>query len=200
MSLRIGLTGGIGSGKSTVAGIFKVLGIPLFDADNAAKEVMQSNPTLRQAIIEKFGEAVYPDGKLDRKYLASIVFTDPYQLDSLNALVHPFTIEAAEEWAAQQTAPYTVKEAALFFEAGSAIGFDYMIGVYSPQYIRIKRVMDRDQLTREEVLLRMQRQIQEEIKMRLCDFVIVNDEQQLLIPQVLKLHNRFLAETISTHA
>jgi len=179
-----------------VAGIFKVLGIPVFDADTAAKEVMQTNLALRAAIMEKFGEATYHEGELDRKYLAGIVFNDPYQLDILNSLVHPFTIAAAEEWAGQQTTPYTIKEAALFFEAGSAIGFDYMIGVYAPQHIRIKRVMDRDVVSRDEVLLRMQRQIQEEIKMRLCDFVIVNDEQQLLLPQVIKLHEQFMKESM----
>jgi dephospho-CoA kinase len=180
MSLRIGITGGIGSGKSMVAGIFKVLGIPVFDADSAAKEVMQSDTGLQSAIIEKFGKAVYPGGKLDRKYLANIVFNDPFQLELLNSLVHPFAIAAAEEWASKQNAPYTIKEAALFFEAGSAIGFDYMIGVYAPQHVRIKRAMDRDGVTRDEVLARMNRQIQEEIKMRLCDFVIVNDDQQLV--------------------
>lgn len=195
MALRIGLTGGIGSGKSTVSGIFKVLGIPVFDADTAAKEVMQTNPALRQAIMDTFGEAVYTDGQLNRKQLAALVFSDPFQLETLNALVHPYTIAAAEEWAALQTTPYTVKEAALFFEAGSAIGFDYMIGVYAPQHLRIKRVMDRDQVSREEVLSRMKRQIQEEIKMRLCDFVVLNDDQHLLIPQVLKLHEQFLNET-----
>ncbi|MEA3426374.1 MAG: dephospho-CoA kinase [Bacteroidota bacterium] len=199
MALRIGLTGGIGSGKSTVSGIFKVLGIPVFDADTAAKEVMQTNPALRQAIIDTFGEAVYTDGQLNRKQLAALVFSDPFQLETLNALVHPYTIAAAEEWAALQTTPYTVKEAALFFEAGSAIGFDYMIGVYAPQHLRIKRVMDRDQVSREEVLSRMKRQIQEEIKMRLCDFVVLNDDQHLLIPQVLKLHEQFLNETGNTY-
>lgn len=115
MALRIGLTGGIGSGKSTVSGIFKVLGIPVFDADTAAKEVMQTNPALRQAIMDTFGEAVYTDGQLNRKQLAALVFSDPFQLETLNALVHPYTIAAAEEWAALQTTPYTVKEAALFF-------------------------------------------------------------------------------------
>lgn len=199
MALRIGLTGGIGSGKSTVSGIFKVLGIPVFDADTAAKEVMQTNPALRQAIIDTFGEAVYTDGQLNRKQLAALVFSDPFQLETLNALVHPYTIAAAEEWAALQTTPYTVKEAALFFEAGSAIGFDYMIGVFAPQHLRIKRVMDRDQVSREEVLSRMKRQIQEEIKMRLCDFVVLNDDQHLLIPQVLKLHEQFLNETGNTY-
>ena len=166
MSLRIGITGGIGSGKSMVAGIFKVLGIPVFDADRAAKEVMQSNAELKSAIIEKFGAGTYAEGILDRKYLADIVFKDPFQLEILNSLVHPHAIAAAEEWANKQNAPYTLKEAALFFEAGSAIGFDYMIGVYAPQHLRIKRVMDRDGITRDEVLSRMQRQIQEEIKMR----------------------------------
>ena len=195
MSLRIGITGGIGSGKSTVAGIFKVLGIPVFDADTAAKDVMETNPGLRFAMMDKFGSAVYKDGKLDRKYLANIVFNDSFQLELLNSLVHPFAIAAAEEWAAKQTTAYTVKEAALFFEAGSAIGFDYMIGVFAPKHVRMKRVMDRDKINREEVQLRMQRQIQEEIKMRLCDFVIVNDEQQLLIPQVIKLHKQFLQES-----
>jgi len=199
MALRIGLTGGIGSGKSTVSGIFKVLGIPVFDADTAAKEVMQTNPALRQAIMDTFGEAVYTDGQLNRKQLAALVFSDPFQLETLNALVHPYTIAAAEEWAALQTTPYTVKEAALFFEAGSAIGFDYMIGVYAPQHLRIKRVMDRDQVSREEVLSRMKRQIQEEIKMRLCDFVVLNDDQHLLIPQVLKLHEQFLNVTGNTY-
>jgi dephospho-CoA kinase len=195
MSLRIGITGGIGSGKSMVAGIFKVLGIPVFDADSAAKEVMQTDKGLQSAIIEKFGNAVYPGGTLNRKYLANIVFNDPFQLELLNSLVHPFAIAAAEEWAAKQNTPYTVKEAALFFEAGSAIGFDYMIGVYAPQHLRIKRAMDRDGITRDEVLARMNRQIQEEIKMRLCDFVIVNDDQHLLIPQVIKLHEQFLTES-----
>src|SRR5882757_6772204 len=99
MSLRIGLTGGIGSGKSMVAGIFKVLGIPVFDADTAAKEVMQTNLALRSAIMEKFGEATYHEDELNRKYLAGIVFNDPYQLEVLNSLVHPFTIAAAEDWA-----------------------------------------------------------------------------------------------------
>lgn len=199
MSLRIGITGGIGSGKSMVAGIFKTLGIPVFDADTAAKEVMESNDELRAGIIEKFGAAAYKEGRLDRKFLASIVFTDPFQLEILNALVHPYAIAAAEEWALQQDAPYTIKEAAIFFEAGSAVGFDYMIGVFAPQHLRIHRAMQRDGLTRDEVLNRMSKQISEEIKMRLCDFVIVNDEQQLLIPQVLKLHERFLEEAKHDH-
>jgi dephospho-CoA kinase len=192
--MRIGITGGIGSGKSVVAGIFKVLGIPVFDADKEAKQIMQNDPELRRLIIERFGAAAFDEEVLNRKHLASIVFNDPYQLEVLNSLVHPAAIAAADTWATQQKAPYVVKEAALFFEAGSTAGIDYMIGVYAPQHIRLKRAMDRDGVSRDEVLARMNRQIQEEIKMRLCDFVVVNDEQQLLIPQVLKLHEQFLQE------
>ena len=192
MSLRIGLTGGIGSGKSTVAGIFKVLGIPVFDADWEAKKIMESNPILRRALVEQFGSTIFVNEQLNRKALASIVFKDPVQLAKLNALVHPHAIEEGIQWSARQSSPYTVKEAALFFESGSAEGIDYMIGVFSPKHIRIQRVMKRDGFTPEEVLKRMEKQISDEIKMRLCDFVLLNDEQQLLIPQVIKLHQQFL--------
>ena len=155
---------------------------------------MESNPILRRALVEQFGSTIFVNEQLNRKALASIVFKDPVQLAKLNALVHPHAIEEGIQWSARQSSPYTVKEAALFFESGSAEGIDYMIGVYSPKHIRIQRVMKRDGITREEVLLRMQRQIPEEIKMRLCDFVLLNDEQQLLIPQVIKLHLQFLEE------
>jgi len=193
--LKIGITGGIGSGKSTVSGIFKVLGIPVFDADTCAKNIMQTDESLKRSVIDLFGEASYQNGQLNRKWIAEIVFKDPAQLEKLNALVHPATIRAAEEWASKQNSPYTIKEAALFFESGSAEGMDYIIGVYAPQHIRINRVMQRDSISREEVLDRMKRQIQEEVKMRLCDFVIINDDQRLLIPQVLQLHQNLIAES-----
>lgn len=193
MILQIGLTGGIGSGKSVVAGIFKVLGIPVFDADTEAKLIMETNAGLREAVTDKFGSATYSQGKLDRKYLAAIVFNDPVQLACLNALVHPFAIAAALDWAKRQTSPYVVKEAALFFESGSASDISYIIGVSAPEHIRVNRVMHRDGITRQQVTARMDRQLQEEIKMRLCDFVIINDDRHLLIPQVLSLHERFIA-------
>jgi dephospho-CoA kinase len=192
--LKIGLTGGIGSGKSSVAGIFNVLGIPVFDADTSAKSIMENDIELAASIKDLFGNESYLNGKLNRSYVANLVFNDSYKLDQLNALVHPVTISASNLWAEQQKTPYVVKEAALLFESGSAAGLDYVIGVYAPQHIRIKRVMDRDKLTREQVLARMNRQVNEEIKMKLCDFVLVNDEQLLLIPQVLQLHERFIAE------
>jgi dephospho-CoA kinase len=193
--LKIGLTGGIGSGKSTVAGIFNILGIPIFDADSEAKKIMQTDEALSKAIQDEFGEDTYTAGKLNRTALANIVFGDPYRLAKLNAIVHPVTIAAAITWMKQQTTPYVVKEAALMFEAGSTTGLDYIVGVYAPKHIRINRVMNRDKSDREQVLERMSRQIDEELKMRLCDFVIINDEQQLLIPQVITLHEKFTLES-----
>ena len=193
--LKIGVTGGIGSGKSTVSSIFKVLGIPVFDADSYAKNIMQTDAALKNAVIELFGEASYQNGQLNRKWIADIVFKDPTQLEKLNAIIHPATIKAGEEWASRQKSPYTIKEAALFFESGSAEGMDYIIGVYAPQHMRINRVMQRDGISREEVLNRMKRQIQEEVKMRLCDYVIINDDQHLLIQQILQLHHHFLEES-----
>ena len=190
--LAIGLTGGIGSGKSTVAGIFTVLGIPVFDADSEAKKLMQTDVALQIAIQQQLGEGVYQNGVLDRKALAAIVFADPYQLQLLNALVHPATIAHAKAWINSQTSPYVVKEAALLFESGSAGDLQYIVGVYAPKPLRIQRVMQRDNASRQQVLERMDQQIDEEMKMRLCDFVVHNNGQQLLIPQVLDLHHRFL--------
>ncbi len=190
--LRIGLTGGIGTGKTTVANIFKVLGIPVFDADTVAKQLMETDLQLREQLIVQFGETSFQNGKLNRAYLASIVFKDPYQLAVLNAMVHPLSLQAAEDWMKLQTAPYVIKEAALIFEAGAGAGLDLIIGVTAPTALRIQRVMHRDGISREAVLERMDKQIDDSIKMRLCDFVIQNDNQHLLITQVLDLHKRFI--------
>jgi dephospho-CoA kinase len=188
--IKVGLTGGIGSGKSMVAAIFKTLGIPVFDADAEAKKLMESNPALQSTIQQTFGVETYSDGKLNRQYLAKIVFNNAFQLEKLNALVHPIVIEAADSWASKQKSAYVIKEAALMFESGSAANLDFVIGVFAPQHLRIKRVMDRDGLSRLEVLSRMDKQISDGIKMKLCDFVLINDEQQLLLPQVIELHEK----------
>lgn len=191
--MNIGLTGGIGSGKSTVAKIFETLGIPVYYADEAARTLMNSDSEVITAVKKKFGEESYNNGELNRSYIASIVFNDAHKLDVLNSITHPATIAHAKKWMQQQNAPYTIKEAALIFEAGSSEGLDYVIGVYAPQALRLRRVIDRDKTTREEVVKRMNRQINEEMKMKLCDFVITNDEQHLVIPQVVALHEKFLS-------
>ena len=192
MVLRVGLTGGIGSGKSTVAQIFEVLGIPVYYADVAAKKIMNDDEGLRSAITNIFGEKAYANNILDRKYISSIVFSDPAKLQQLNSLVHPATKKDGEAWMQQQTSPYAIHEAALIFEAKVSDRLDLVIGVSSPIELRIKRAMDRDKVSREEVLKRMEQQLDEELKMSKCDFVLINDEQQLLIPQVLTLHEKLI--------
>ena len=186
--IKIGLTGGIGSGKSTVAHIFETLGIPVYYADVASKRLMNEDDELKNKIKSVFGEESYVNGLLNRKYLSDIVFSDPEKTKLLNAMVHPATIKDAEAWMQTQTTPYVIKEAALIFESGSNKDLDYVIGVKSPAELRIKRAMTRDNITAAQVQARMDRQMDEEEKMRLCDYVIVNDEHQMLIPQVLALH------------
>lgn len=193
--LKIGLTGGIGSGKSTVAKIFEILGIPVYYADDAAKKLMNEDEELRQKIQQLFGSDIYSNGKLNRKQLAGIVFNAPDKLEQLNAIVHPATINDANAWMHKQRSPYTIKEAALIFESGAFEMLDYVIGVYAPAPLRIQRVMQRDNTGREEIMARMSRQMDEEEKMKLCNFVITNDEQQLLIPQVIALHEQLLSLT-----
>lgn len=189
--LKVGITGGIGSGKSTVAAVFRVLGIPVFDADSAAKMLMNEDEEIKAAIINEFGNEVYKNGRLDTAWLASRVFHDSQKLEALNAIVHPATIRYGMEWLKNQNAPYIIREAALLFESRAASGLDLIIGVSAPQALRIRRTMERNKISREEVLERMSRQIDETLKMKLCDRIIYNDEQHLVIPQVLQLHEEF---------
>jgi dephospho-CoA kinase len=190
--LKIGLTGGIGSGKSTVAKVFEILGIPVYYADDAAKRLMNTDAELKQEIIRHFGDRSYTGGQLDRSYIAQTVFENKENLQLLNSLVHPVTKSDAEKWMDRQTAPYAIKEAALIFESGVQDSLDFVIGVSAPPSLRISRTMKRDGISREEVLVRMKNQLEEEIKMGLCDFVIYNDEQHAVLNQVLELHQKLL--------
>lgn len=193
MPLRIGLTGGIGSGKSTIAKVFEVLGIPVYYADEEAKRVMNEDESLKEQIIQHFGQEAYKDGLLDRKYISAIVFNNREMLELLNSIVHPVTLRDSERWMQQQATPYAIKEAALIFETNAQENLDYVIGVAAPTPLRFHRAMQRDSVTREEVQSRMNRQIQESVKMKLCDFIIHNDEQQLVMPQVVALHEKILS-------
>jgi dephospho-CoA kinase len=190
--LRVGLTGGIGSGKSTVARIFSVLGIPVFDADSASKNLMSEDEDLKNEIIKHFGNQSYMGKKLSTKYLAEQVFGDDKKTALLNSIVHPATIQAAEKWMRNQKSPYVIKEAALIFESGSDRMLDKVIGISSPLALRIERTMKRNNLTQQQVQQRINQQMDEDEKMRLCDYVIINDERQMLIPQVLQLHEKLL--------
>ncbi len=191
--LRIGLTGGIGSGKTTIARVFETLGIPVYNADDKTKFLMNTDEELKISIIQHFGNDAYKNDELDRKWLASIVFNNKGKLELLNSLTHPVTIRDAATWMKKQASPYVIKEAALLFESGATEQLDYIMGVYAPQPIRVQRVMERDKLLKEDIVKRISRQINEEIKMKLCDFVIANNEEQLVIPQVIALHQHFLS-------
>jgi len=188
--VRVGLTGGIGSGKSTVAHVFEILGIPVYYADKEAKRLMNEDPEIRKQLIQHFGQEAYADNLLNRRFIAEIVFRDKEKLRLLNSLIHPITIAKAEEWMMKHKTPYVIKEAALIFESGSQENLDIVIGVSAPLAVRIQRTIKRDGITREEVLARMQNQIEESIKMRLCDFVIRNDDEHLVLPQVLAVHEK----------
>ena len=189
--LRIGLTGGIGSGKTTVAKIFEVLAVPVYYADDAAKKLMNEDENLKQCIIQHFGAETYNSNQLNRPYLSSLVFNNPEKLALLNSLVHPVTIAGADKWMQQQTADYIIKEAALMFETDAFNHVDYVVGVSAPAPLRIQRTIQRDHTTEAAVAARMNRQMDEDKKLKLCDFIINNDETELLIPQVLQLHQKF---------
>lgn len=194
--LKVGITGGIGSGKSTVARIFSVLGIPVYYADMASRKLMNEDPDVIAAITGHFGPESYRDKMLNRAHISSLVFRDPDKLALLNRLTHPATIRHANEWMLRHEregiVPYVLKEAALIFESGSAAHLDFVIGVSAPLPLRIHRIMQRDSISREEVLMRIDRQMDESVKMKLCDAVVVNDEVSMIIPQVLELHEKLL--------
>jgi len=189
--LKVGLTGGIGSGKSTVAQIFHSLGIPVYDADKRAKALVNEIPDLKKNIIDLLGDESYQNGVYNRSYISQIVFQDQEKLAALNRLIHPYSIGDADNWFLQQQSPYIIKEAAILFESGAHKHLDVVIGVYAPLELRLNRVQQRDGLSKEEILRRMSTQMDEEQKMKLCDYLIVNDEKQSLITQVLQLDQIF---------
>lgn len=194
--LKIGITGGIGVGKSIVCRIFQVLGIPVYDADTRAKWVMQYDAALKQELQDAFGKDTYtPAGQLNRTYLASVVFNDQERLSRLNALVHPHVGTDFEKWvAAHATAPYVIKEAALMFESESWRQMDEIIVVSTPLEIRLQRLLKRDaHRTEADIKAIIAKQLSEEEKIARANHVVYNDDRQLLIPQVLTLHQQFLS-------
>lgn len=190
---KLGLTGGIGSGKTLVCQIFEKLGVSVYYADTAAKILMNTNTELRTGIRSLFGEEAYGKDGLNTKVLARMVFGDPERLEGLNKMVHPLVREDFNRWTAMQdTSPYVVEEAAILFESGAYASMDQTVLVVAPEALRIKRVMARDGLSREHVLKRMGHQMSEEEKMDLADHVLVNDGTRMLLPQVIELHNKIL--------
>lgn len=193
--LKVGITGGIGSGKSTVCRVFEWLGVPVYYADDRAKQLMTEDAALRSEIRTLFGDEAYlPDGSLNRAHIAGIVFQNEDMLRQLNALVHPAVHRDGEAWHLRQTAPYTLREAALLYESGGYRLLDKMVAVTAPAELRIERVMARDGVDRSAVEARLNKQWPEEKKVKMADFVIVNDGTTPLLPQILQVHRALSLE------
>lgn len=189
----LGLTGGIGSGKTLVCSLLERLGIPVYYADAAAKRLMNQDPVLAGAIIRLLGEEAYHGTSLNRGFVADAVFGDPDLLAQLNALVHPAVRKDFSIWVEhQERVPYVVEEAAILFESGAHRFLDGSVLVYAPEELRIRRVMERDGVEELSVRKRMMHQMNEEEKMKLADHIIYNDDRQMLLPQVIALHNKLL--------
>ena len=186
---RIGLTGNIGSGKTTVASCFEILGVAVFNADKEAKLLMNEDVNLKQSLIAEFGKDVYLDNELNRKYLSNLAFNDDLVLKRLNALVHPVVQDAFEKWSIQQSGAYVIKEAAILFESNTYQSLDAIICISCPDEIRLKRILKRDDLSEKEVRQRMSHQWVEEKKISLSDYTITNDNSCLVMPQILSVHN-----------
>ena len=190
--IKIGLTGGIGSGKSTVARVLKVLDVPVFVADDAGRVILADDLEIRKAVTMRFGPAIYPNGVVDRKALAAIVFNDAAGLEDLNEIVHPAVRAAFRKWSLEQEAPYVVMEAAILAESEGYKAFDSIIVVTAPEELRIQRVMARDRVGATTVQARLRNQIGEEERLRIADHVVHNDDTRLVIPQVLSIHQELI--------
>lgn len=190
--IKIGITGGIGSGKSTVCRIFHVLGIPVYNADNEAKYLMANDNALKRNIVNLLGSESYKNNQLNREFIASKVFKDKDLLKKLNALVHPAVKNDFIKWSEKQKAPYVIYEAALMIESGSYKLLDKVIVVTAPLEQRIARVCERDKVHQEKVLARINNQLSQEEMLKYADHVITNDGKTSLISQVLELHLEYL--------
>ena len=190
---KIGITGGIGSGKTYVASVFQSLGIPIFNADIQAKKIMTSSGKLIKLVKEEFGNEIYKDSDLNKEKLASIVFSNSDKLQKLNSLVHPIVKEEFNNWCKKQTSPYVIKEAAILFESNSHIGLDAVICVSAPLDLRMRRLLNRDDYSKKEIKKRIENQISQEEKEKLSDYIIVNDEKELLLPKIIKIHKELFS-------
>jgi len=188
----VGITGGIGSGKSIVSMIFRELGIPVYEADAEAKKLYDF-PEVSAEVKDKFGESYFHSGKLDKKKLAELVFKDAEALKKINAIIHPHVKKNFHEWKKKfKDSPYVLKEAAILFESGTDKGCDKIIVVTAPETLRKKRVMQRDGRSEKQVEEIIRKQWSDEEKIKRADFVIVNDESKPVLPQVLKIHQNLL--------
>jgi len=189
--IKIGITGGIGSGKSTVCKVFKVLGIPVFEADQVARQLMNSDAKVRIQLISLFGSTVYlADQTIDRTFLSAIVFNNPSLLAALNSIVHPAVRNAFDDWCKDQQSPYVLHEAAILFESGFYKLMDKTIAVAAVESERVQRVMKRDNTSEQQVRQRISNQWTDEQRVKLADFVISNNDNELIIPQIVEIDKK----------
>jgi dephospho-CoA kinase len=191
-ALKLGVTGGIGSGKTSVCKVFTILGIPVFSADRIAREIMDRDESIKSKINAIAGTDLYRNGNLDRMMLASLIFNDNKLLGSVNSLIHPLVFENFASWEKNQIAPYVIMEAAILFESGASKLVDKIATIVAPEEERLNRVTLRNTLTREQVLERMKNQIDDETRIRLSDYVIYNSENDMIIPAILGIHEDIL--------
>lgn len=193
----IGLTGGIGSGKTTVSNMFKDLGIPVYIADVEAKKLMNTSKDVKQKIISLFGPKAYENNELNRSYIATKIFNDASYLYKMNAIIHPKVAIHFKKWLQKQTSPYVIKEAAIIFEHNMQTQYDAIITVIAEEEVRIDRILKRDKTTKDKVLAIMKHQLNDSEKAKMSDFVIVNDKLEQTKEQVLKVHNSILKNVYS---
>ncbi len=192
--LRLGVTGGIGSGKSSVCKVFNVLGIPVFYSDPEAKAIMNNDLSVRSEINAIAGRDLYLSGNLDRAELAKLIFNDDELLGRVNALIHPLVFQNFLQWADMQAAPYVIMEAAILFESGAYEIVDKVLTVVAPLDQRIDRIVKGNQLTREQVMDRIRNQMDDDIKVKNSDYIIYNSEDDMIIPPVLRIHKDLLRQ------
>lgn len=190
--LKLGVTGGIGSGKTTVCRVFAVLGIPVFSADAEAKRIQDSDRELQKKINSFAGKDLFTTGRLDRTELARLIFNDKDLLEKVNSVVHPAVFRYFRQWAARQDAPYSVMEAAILFESGASRMMDRIVTVVTPIEERIERLINGNKFTREQIIERINNQIDDESRITKSDYVIFNSENDMIIPAVLGIHDEML--------
>ena len=191
-ALKIGLTGGIGSGKTLITRLFSLLNVPIFLSDIEAKNLYK-DPNIRSKVIDLLGENSYIDGRLNKQYVSKTVFAEATKLEQLNNIIHPAVRQRFTDWVAMQSSPYVIQESALIFETGIASLFDYTILVTAPEEIRIARVKQRDSSSRDQVIARIKHQLSDDQKKSQADHIIYNDGIEYLIPQVIDIHTQLLS-------
>jgi dephospho-CoA kinase len=194
VAIKVGVTGGIGSGKTSVCRIFSVLGVPVFSADSEAKKIMDTDTYVISQVKRIAGEDVYSEGSLDRTRLATIIFNDKNKLHDINRLVHPVVFNNFARWAGKAEVPYVIMEAAILFESNAQDVVDKVITVIAPIGERIERVILRNKLSRDQVMERISNQMPDEFKIKNSDWVINNSENEMIIPAILKIHEEIITE------